>query len=310
MVAFIDQMRGRGYRVETICQVLRDYGIKIAARTYRAFKARGPSTREIEDTRILALMIHLREDIDERGRLPRERFYGRRKMTHLLRRYGEMVSEGKVGRLMRLGHMQGLRRGKAPKTTTRGPKPAAGDLLERRFWAVAPNRAWVMDITYVRATALGWCYTVLITDLYGQKIVAWHVADNLTDQIVKDALTIALWNRRHQGHPVAAGQLIHHSDHGSQMTSIAFGEQLANAGITPSFGSVGDALDNATAEAVNSLYKAECVRSDGPFTTLDDVISATAGWVDWYNTSRLHSTLGYATPDEIESAYYDQTNAA
>ena len=303
-------MRGRGYRVETICQVLRDYGVKIAARTYRAFKARGPSARELFDIQVLAKMIRLRETRDEHGRLPRERFYGRRKMMHLLRRNGLVVSEGKVGRLMRLAHMQGLRRGKVPRTTTPGPRPSVGDLLDRRFWAVAPDLAWVMDITYVWATSQGWCYTVLITDLYGQKIVAWHVADNLTDQITKDALTVALWNRRHEGHQVKAGQLIHHSDHGSQMTSLAFGEQLANAGITPSFGTVGDALDNATAEAVNSLYKAECVREDGPFTTIDDIIAATAGWVHWYNTSRLHSTLGYATPDEIESAYYDQANAA
>jgi len=228
-------------------------------------------------------------------------------MTHLLCRHGLAVSEGKVGRLMRLAQMRGLRRGKAPKTTTPAGQPTAGDLLNRRFFAVAPNRAWVTDITYVKATTQGWCYTVVITDLYAQKIVAWHVADNLTDQIVKDTVTLALFNRRLEGRPVVDGECLHHSDHGSQMTSLAFGEQLANAGIKPSFGSVGDALDNATAEAVNSLYKAECVQPDGPFATIDDVTTATADWVYWYNTRRLHSTLGYATPEEIETAYYDHT---
>ena len=305
MVAFIDQMRAEGCRVETVCRVLRDYGIQIAARTYRAFKRRGPSKREIDDAVILAKMVHLRQDPDERGHRPRERFYGRRKMTRLLARHGLVVSEGRVGRLMRLAHMRGLRRGRAPRTTVPGRRPTAGDLLGRRFTATAPDRKWVTDITYVRAAAQGWCYTSFITDLYAQRIVAWEVADSLTTQIVTDTLVMALWNRARQGHPVPGGDLICHSDHGSQYTSLAFGEQLANAGITPSFGSVGDALDNATAESVNSLYKAECVGPDGPFATIDDVIDATADWVHWYNTKRLHSTLGYATPDEIESAYYD-----
>jgi len=307
VVAFVDQMRGRGYRVETICRVLGDFGIQIAARTYRAFKARGPSKREIEDTKIMGLMIRLRQDLDEQGRKPRERFYGRRKMTHLLARHGMVVSEARVGRLMRLGHMSGLRRGKIPKTTIKGRRPPGGDLLDRQFAANAPNRKWVSDITYVKAETQGWCYTIFITDLHGQKIVGWQVADNLSDQIVKDTLVIALFNREREGHRVRQGECVHHSDHGVQYTSVAFGEQLANAGITPSFGTVGDALDNATAESINSLYKAECVGPDGPFATIDDIIAATASWVDWYNNKRLHSTLGYATPDEIEAAYYDET---
>lgn len=307
MVCFIDQMRDRGYRVETICRVLRDYGIQIAARTYRAFKRRGPSNRELEDTKIMALMVHLRQDLDEHGRKPRERFYGRRKMTHLLRRHGVVASETTVGRLMRLGHMKGLRRGKVPRTTIKGRRPPAGDLLKRRFAANAPNRKWVSDITYVKAETQGWCYTNFITDLYGQKIVGFHVADNLSDQIVKDTVAITLFNREQEGHRVRDGELIHHSDHGSNYTSLAVGEQLANAGIAASFGSVGDALDNATAESVNSLYKAECVGPDGPFATIDDIIAATADWVHWYNTQRLHSTIGHATPEEIEAVYYDET---
>jgi transposase InsO family protein len=300
VVQFIDMMRRRGCRVESVCRVLSDYGIQIAARTYRAFKARGPSKRDLEDAKILSAMVRARD-----GR--RERFYGRRKMTALLRRAGHDVSERKVGRLMRLARMKGLRRGKVPKTTVTAGKPSAGDLLDRRFFADAPNRRWVTDLTYVKARTQGWVYTSFITDLFSQKIVAWHVAADLSAKTVKDALVIALDNRRREGRPAEHAGLVHHSDHGSNYTSLAYGEQLANAGIAPSFGSVGDALDNAVAEAVNSLYKAECVRPDGPFDTLAQVQSATADWVGWYNQQRLHSTLGYVPPDEVEAAYYDAT---
>ena len=298
VIQFIDMMRGRGCRVESICRVLRDYGIQIAARTYRAFKRRGPSARDLEDARILAAMVRARE-----GR--RERFYGRRKMTALLNRNGFSVSERKVGRLMRLAHMKGLRRGKDPVTTRPAGKPTADDLLDRDFTAGAPNRRWVTDLTYVKARAQGWVYVSFITDLFSCKIVAWHAARDLSTQTVSDALVIALDNRRREGHPAEHQGLVHHADHGSNYTSVHYGEQLANAGITPSFGSVGDALDNAVAEAVNSLYKAECARIDGPFDTLEQIQAATADWVRWYNQERLHSSLGYCPPDEVEAAYYN-----
>jgi transposase InsO family protein len=307
VVQFIDMMRGRGYRVESVCRVLSDYGIKIAARTYRWRKARGPSDRDLQDARILSAMVHARQDPDGAGRAPRERFYGRRKMTALLNRKGWRVSERRVGRLMGLAHMKGLRRGKEPATTVRAGKPTAGDLLEREFTAGAPNRRWVTDITYVKARTQGWCYTSFITDLFAEKIVAWHVGRDLSAKMVSDALVIALDNRRREGRPAEFQGLVHHSDHGSNHTSVHYGEQLANAGITPSFGSVGDALDNAVAEAVNSLYKAECVRPDGPFDTLGQVQAATADWVRWYNQDRLHGSLGYCPPDEVEAAYYDVT---
>ncbi|MDR1427663.1 MAG: DDE-type integrase/transposase/recombinase [Bifidobacteriaceae bacterium] len=215
VVQFIDMMRGRGCRVESVCRVLSDYGIQIAARTYRAFKARGPSRRDLQDAKILAAMVHLREDPDARGRKPRERFYGRRKMTALLNRKGFEVSERKVGRLMRLARMKGLRRGKEPVTTRPAGKPTAGDLLEREFTAGAPNRRWVTDLTYVKARTQGWCHTSFITDLFSCKIVAWHVDRDLSAQMVSDALVIALDNRRREGHPAERRGLVHHSDHGS-----------------------------------------------------------------------------------------------
>jgi len=246
-------------------------------------------------------MRQLRETPDENGRLPRERFYGRRKMTALLARHGVTVGEEKVGRLMRLAGMKGLRRGRRI-ITTRKSTPSAGDLLKRCFTADAPDKVWVTDATYVR-TKSGWVYTTFIIDAFHRKIVSFHGSTRLDERLVRETLVLALDERRRSGHPVPEG-LIHHSDHGSVYTSLRYGEQLALAGIVPSFGTVGDSYDNALAEAVNGLYKAECVDQDGPFTNFADVLEATAGWVHWYNTARLHEYLDYHTPDEAEAEYY------
>jgi len=294
-------MRARGFQVERVCRVLRDYGLQIAARTYRAFKHRPLSARAVADGELIAAMRQLRETPDERGRLPRERFYGRRKMRALLVKQGHACGEEKIGRLMRLEGMKGLVRGRRI-VTTRKTTPSAGDLLNRQFTAPAPNMVWVADLTYVR-TLSGWVYVSFITDACKRKIVACDSAYSMTQQLVSDTLAIAIDTRAREGHPIQDG-LIHHADHGSQYTSIRYGEQLMMAGITPSFGSVGDSYDNALAETVNGLYKAECADQDGPFATLADVMDATLDWVNWYNSQRLHEYLGYATPDETETAYY------
>jgi len=300
-VAFIDLMRGRGFRVESVCRVLGDYGIKIAARTYRAFKQRPLSARAKTDDQLTLLMRQLREIPDSQGRLPRERFYGRRKMRALLARRGVVAGEEKIGRLMREAGMKGLRRGRRI-VTTRKSTPSAGDLLKRCFAADAPNKVWVTDATYVR-TSSGWVYVTFMTDAFKRKIVSFHGSTRLDERLVKETLVLALGERRHDGHPIPEG-LIHHSDHGSVYTALRYGEQLALAGIVPSFGTVGDSYDNALAETVNGLYKAECVDQDGPFANLADVLDATAGWVHWYNSARLHEYLGYTTPDEAEAEYY------
>ena len=295
-------MRGRGFGVEPVCRVLCEYGVKIAARTYRAFKCRPPSARAKEDEKITSLMRRLRETPDPvTGRLPRERFYGRRKMTALLARQGMRAGVEKIGRLMRLAGMKGLVRGRRI-VTTKKTKPTASDLLNRVFDTDAPNKVWVADLTYVRTTS-GWVYVSLITDAFGRKIVAANGACQMSDDLVRDTLTLALASRAREGHPVTMG-LIHHSDHGSQYTSLRFSEQLANNGITPSMGSIGDSYDNALAETVNGLYKAECVAQDGPFHTLAEVMDATLDWVYWYNHDRLHEHLGYTTPNEAEAEYY------
>jgi len=294
-------MRGRGCRVESVCRVLRDYGVKIAARTYRAFKKRALSKRSVDDAEFILQMRQLRETPDQRGRLPRERFYGRRKMARLMARKGHPASVGRVGRLMNLAGMRGLRRGRRI-VTTRKTTPTAGDLLKRDFTAVAPDQVWVTDLTYVRTTS-GWVYTAFITDVFHRRIVAAHSSCSMTEKLVSDTLTLALADRARAGHPVTA-PLIHHSDHGSQYTSIHYGEQLRINGLIPSMGTVGDSLDNALAETINGLYKAECVDQDGPFHTLTQVEDATLDWVHWYNTSRLHEYLNYHTPDEAEQEYH------
>src|SRR5699024_8806005 len=140
------------------------------------------------------------------------------------------------------------------------------------------------------STWSGWCYTAFVVDVFSQRIVGGAVAATMTDRLVRDALSMAVWQRDHQGHPIAGG-LIHHSDKGSQYTSIRFGESLANNGILPSTGSVGDSYDNALMESINGLYKNECIKPDGPIKTLAEVEYLTAEWVDWYNHDRLHSSL-------------------
>ena len=144
-----------------------------------------------------------------------------------------------------------------------------------------------------------------MVDVFSQKILGWAIATTMTIQLVQDALAMAVWTRDHHGHPIANG-VVHHSDKGSQYTSVAFGESLVNNGIVPSTGSVGDSYDNALMECINGLYKNECIKPEGPIRTLAHAEYATAEWVDWYNHDRLHSTLNYQSPTEYEQAHYDR----
>ena len=161
-------------------------------------------------------------------------------------------------------------------------------------------------------TWAGWVYVAFIVDVFAQRIVAWHAATNKETDLVMIPLRMALWERDREGRPTVAGELIHHSDAGSQYTSILLTEHLGLEEILPSIGSVGDAYDNALMETINGLYKAECIRTtvfhEGPYKTIADVEFATAGWVDWYNTRRLHSSLGYVPPAEFEQAHYATLN--
>lgn len=286
--------------------ILRQQGVPVAERTYRAWKRAQASQRDRSDAGVIDAIRSARCDAD--GRPTPESMYGRRKMTALLCRTGHDVSKRQVARLMHELGIKGLVRGKGTRTTI--PDKAAGrapDLLDRDFTAVAPNLRWVADFTYVRAWT-GFVYVSFVIDCYSRAIVGWHAATLKTTPLVTTALRMALWRRDRAGHPTADG-LVHHSDAGSQFTSVAFAETLALEGIAASIGSVGDAYDNALAESTIGLFKNEAIRDgspfrSGPLKTVDDVEWVTTGWVDWYNARRLHSRIGDIPPDEHEAAYY------
>jgi len=316
-MGFIETMRAQGHAVESICRVLREQGCQVAARTYRSWKQTGRpvAARTVTDAQVVDAVREAAwtTGVDGRRKLTPEGLYGRRKMTAYLRRSViPEASAGSVDRAMRLLGLSGVRRDKGTRTTI-GAKDGirAGDLLDRDFTAPAPNRVWVTDFTYVNTWA-GFCYVAFIVDVFAQKIVAWHAATSKATDLVMTPLRMALWARDRDGHPTVAGELIHHSDAGSQYTSIRLTERLALEEIRPSIGSVGDAYDNALMETINGLYKAEAIRTtvfhDGPYKTIADVEYATAGWVDWYNNRRLHSTLGNVPPVEYETAHYAALN--
>ena len=314
-MGFIDQRRAEGYAVESIVRVLREQGVKIAARTYRAWARPRIAARTVTD----ALVVDAVRDtawtdvVDAAGvvrrKMTAEGLYGRKKMTALIRRTSiPDVSRGAVDRAMRLLGLSGVTRAKAIRATIPSKDGIrAGDLLNRDFTAPRPDHTWVMDFTYVRSWA-GWVYVAFILDVYSQRIVAWHAQTTKHTELVMIPLRMALWERGRQGRPIEPNQLRAHSDAGSQYTSVAWTDKLALDGIAPSIGSVGDAYDNALMETINGLYKAECIRTtifhDGPYKTIADVEYATAGWVDWYNYRRLHGSLGMVSPDEFEATYY------
>ncbi len=316
MRGFIDQMRAEGHAGESIIRVLREQGVKIAARTYRSWQARLVATRTVTDAMVhdavrdvawVEVTVPVTGEV--RRKLTPEGMYGRRKMTALIRRTAlPDASWGAVDRAMRALGLSGITRAKAVRTTIPAKDAVrAGDLLNRDFTAPRPDPTWVMDFTYVRTWA-GFVYVAFILDVFSQRIVAWHAASTKHAELVMIPLRMALWERDRQGHPVGRHQLRAHSDAGSQYTAISYTEKLAIDGIAPSIGSVGDAFDNALMETINGLYKAECIRTtvfhDGAFKTLADVEYATAGWVDWYNHRRLHSSLGMVAPAEFEATYY------
>ncbi|WP_235683309.1 IS3 family transposase [Mycolicibacterium fluoranthenivorans] len=299
---FIDQMRTAGYRVESICTILREQGLQVAPRTYRNWKTAQPSARTITDA-------HLTDALLTTVGSP-EGMYGRRKMTAHLRREGHQVAACTVDRLMRDEGLSGITRGRRHRTTIPDKGAArATDLLDRDFTAAAPNRKWVTDFTYV-PTWTGFVYVALVIDCFSRAIVGWQISKTKDTAMVTTALKMALWRRDHHGHAVGEG-LIHHSDAGSQYTSIAFAETLVLEGIAASIGSVGDAYDNALAETTIGLFKTEAIGAGSPFRrgplrTLDDVEYPTMEWLDWYNNRRLHSLLDYIPPSEYESTYYAQ----
>ncbi len=224
--------------------------------------------------------------------------YGVRKVWRQLKREGEDVARCTVARLMKKLGLQGIIRGKPHRTTFSDKEaPCPLDRVNRDFTAPAPNRLWVADFTYV-ATWAGFVYVAFVIDVYARRIVGWRVSRSAHASFVLDALDQALHQRR------PCGGLIHHSDRGSQYVAIKYTERLLEAGIEPSVGSVGDSYDNALAETVNGLFKAELIWRRGPWRTIEAVELATLEWVDWFNHRRLLEPLGHIPPAEAEANYY------
>jgi putative transposase len=296
-VRFIDEHKGV-FGVEPICRVLAQHGAPIAPGTYYAATSRPPSARAVRDGQLKAEITRVWKENRE--------VYGADKVWLELNRQGTAVARCTTERLMGELGLQGVRRGRKVRTTVPGKGGhRAGDLLGRDFTAPAPNRRWVADFTYVAA----WCgivYVAFVVDIYSRAIVGWAAATHKRTKLVLDALQMALWRRDRDGHPPGPG-LVHHSDAGSQYTSFVFAAHLIEAGVDASIGTVGDALDNALMESTIGLYKTELIKKEGPWRSLADVELATAGYVDWYNTRRLHTSIGGIPPAEHEAAYYAQT---
>lgn len=228
--------------------------------------------------------------------------YGADKVWKQLNREGIAVARCTVERLMKQQGLRGVRRGKRVRTTipdVSAPRPL--DRVNRQFKADRPNQLWVSDFTYV-STWQGWLYVAFVIDVFARRIVGWRVSSSMTTDFVLDALEQALYARR----PDNDGTLIHHSDRGSQYVSIRYSERLTEAGIEPSVGSRGDSYDNALAETINGLYKAEMIHRRAPWKTRESVELATLEWVAWFNHHRLMEPLGYIPPAEAEANYYRQ----
>jgi putative transposase len=290
VIAYIDKHRDE-YGVEPICEVL-----QFAPRTYYAAKARRPSTRAVRDG-------ELKPEIT---RVHRDNFgvYGVDKVWAQLNREGTRAARCTVARLMRELGLRGVVRGK-PKFTTISDAEAdrPRDLVDRRFSAGAPNRLWVADLTYVR-TWSGFVYVAFITDVYSRMIVGWQASRSLRSDLALDALEQAIWARSGRGRRL--DELVHHSDRGVQYLAIRYTERLAETGAVNSVGSRGDSYDNALAETIIGLYKAELVRNRGPWRGLDDLEYATLEWIDWFNHRRLFEAHGQIPPAEFEENYYRQ----
>ena len=289
MIAFIDDHRAE-HGVEPICRML-----PIAPSTYydHLAKRAEPSRKSKRARQDDALRPEIRRVFEENYRV-----YGVRKVWRQLRREGFDVARCTVARLMKNLGLKGVIRGKLVRTTIPDKSaPCPLDRVNRQFRVPAPNMLWVSDFTYV-ATWQGFVHVAFVIDAFARRIVGWRVSRTAHAGFVLDALEQAV----HQRRPGAG--LVHHSDRGSQYLSIRYTERLAEAGIEPSVGSVGDSYDNALAETINGLFKAEVIHRRGPWRSFEAVEFATLEWVDWFNNRRLLEPIGNVPPAEAEAAFY------
>ena len=291
MIGFIDDHRG-AYGVEPICKVLpiapstyHDHAAKRVDATKLSARAKRDQVLRLEISRVFAENFEV---------------YGARKVWRQLVREGLPVARCTVERLMVDLGLQGVIRGKPVRTTISDKAaPCPLDHVNRQFHAPAPNLLWLSDFTYV-GTWSGFVYVAFVIDAYARRIVGWRVSRTAHANFVLDALEQALHERR----PTHRAGLVHHSDRGSQYLSIRYTERLAEAGIEPSVGSVGDSYDNALAETINGLYKAEVIHRRGPWRSFEAVEFATLTWVDWFNNRRLLEPIGNIPPAEAEARFY------
>ena len=287
MITFIDDHRAL-YGVESICRLL-----PIAPSTYYRHTARrhDPQQWSARARRDAGLKAQIREVWEDNFGV-----YGARKVWRQLLREGVKIARCTVERLMKAMGIQGVRRGRVIRTTQRDDAvPCPSDLVKRQFRADRPDALWVADFTYC-STWSGFVYVAFVTDVFARRIVGWRVSSSMRTDFVLDALNQALHERQ------PGEGLIHHSDHGSQYLCIRYTDRLLGAGVQPSAGSVGDSYDNALAETINGLYKAEVIHRRS-WPDLKAVELATLEWVHWYNQRRLLGPLGYISPAEAEEAY-------
>jgi putative transposase len=283
--AYIEAHRER-FGVEPICRTL-----EVSASAYYERAKGNRSARSIEDERLLA-RIH---EVHKANYCA----YGYRRTWIALQRQGKEVGRGRVQRLMRAAGIQGAkRRGKPWRTTTPDPKAARRpDLVERDFSAESPNRLWVGDFTYLRSWE-GVSYFAFVIDAFSRKVLGWQLASHMRTDLVLDALRMALGQRDHG----ADFQLVAHTDRGSQYTSADYTQELDDAGVLASVGSVGDAYDNAMAESFVDTFKTELV-ADRSWRTRSQLELAVVEYVSWFNHERLHESLGDVSPVEFEDLY-------
>lgn len=270
--------------VSRLCRVLR-----VSRSGYYAWKERSLSSRAVEDKRLLTRI----KEIHEESRSS----YGAPRIHAELQDEQVKVGRNRVARLMRQHGLVGVHRRKNRKKPIQDPqRPAFDDLIQRDFTATAPNRLWLADITQ-HPTAEGWLYLAVVVDAYARKVVGWSFAEHLGAELVVDAVSMAVQNRK------PATGLIHHSDHGSQYTSLAFGQRLDEAGIIGSMGAVGDALDNAMMESFFATLQTELLDRYS-WSSRVQLQSAIFEFIEvFYNRQRRHSSLNYLSPEEFEGRY-------
>ena len=297
MISFIEDHRA-DHGVEPICRVL-----PIAPSSFYAHAAIARD-RDLASDRAKKDALDskkIKDAFNDSGKR-----YGARKIWHELRRNKYDIARCTVERLMKAMGIQGVVRGQKPITTNPdASQPCPDDKVQRQFTATMPNQLWVSDFTYVSSWQ-GMVYVAFVIDVFARKIVGWRVSTSMTTSFVLDALNQAICQRV----PSGTDSLIHHSDRGSQYLSIKYTERLAEAGIDPSVGSVGDSYDNALAESTIGLFKTEVIDFMGPWKSVGQIEWETLKWVNWYNTKRLHSKIGYITPQEAEEDFYQVLNAA